>query len=76
MDFLTITATLKQIKSKKISIDELSKIFIKRIKDNIDINAFIYFDEENIINQVKKVERIKDDLPLKGIPLAIKDLFE
>ena len=74
MDFLTITDTLKQIKLKKISVEELSKIFIQRIKDNLDINAFIYFDVDNIINQSKKVDNIKEDLSLNGIPLAINDL--
>ena len=48
MDFNSISKILKEIKSKKISILELNKIFINRIKENKDINAFIYFNEHKI----------------------------
>ena len=44
MEFTTITETLKSILTKKISIKELNQIFIKRIKDNINLNAFIFCD--------------------------------
>ena len=75
MEFQTITDTLNKIKSKKISISELSKIFIDRIKENKRLNCFIYFDEEKIIEQSQKTENLSNDLNLKGIPLGIKDLF-
>ena len=75
MEFSSITETLKTIRSKKISVEELSKIFIKRIKDNKNLNAFIYFNEENIIEQSRKTDNLSNNLSLKGIPLAIKDLF-
>ena len=75
MEFSSITETLKTIRSKKISIEELNKIFIKRIKDNKNLNAFIYFNEENILEQSRKIDKLNNNLSLKGIPLAIKDLF-
>ncbi len=75
MEFHTITDTLNKIRSKKISITELSKVFIDRIKENKRFNCFIYFDEEKIIEQSKKTENLSNDLKLKGIPLGIKDLF-
>ncbi len=75
MEFSSITETLKMIRSKKISVEELSKIFIKRIKDNKNLNAFIYFNEENIIEQSRETDKLSNNLSLKGIPLAIKDLF-
>ena len=75
MEFSSITETLKTIRSKKISIEELNKIFIKRIKDNKNLNAFIYFNEENIIEQSRETDKLSNNLSLKGIPLAIKDLF-
>ena len=34
MEFSSITETLKTIRSKKISIEELNQIFITRIKNN------------------------------------------
>ena len=75
MEFSTITETLDKIQSKKISVEELNKIFILRIKDNNELNAFIYFNEEIINDQSRKIDNLKDNLRLKGIPLAIKDLF-
>ena len=52
MEFSTIKYTANQLKNKNISIKELSEIFIDRIKNNLDLNAYIYFDEENINNQI------------------------
>ena len=78
MDFLTITDTLKQIKLKKISVEELSKIFIQRIKDNLDINAFIYFDEENIINQLTgRINLLMAEFPTNTYPtLSVEEKSE
>ena len=73
MEFSTIKYTANQLKNKNISIKELSEIFIDRIKNNLDLNAYIYFDEENINNQISS--HINQGGLLNGIPLAIKDLF-
>ena len=69
MDFKTIKESLKAIEDKKISVLELSQIFIERIKKLKNINAFIYFDEELIKKKCIKIQDRKD-LSLKG-----KDLF-
>ena len=42
MLFTTITDTLKKIQNKEISITELNKIYIDKIKKNIKLNAFIF----------------------------------
>jgi aspartyl-tRNA(Asn)/glutamyl-tRNA(Gln) amidotransferase subunit A len=76
MEFKTITETIQKLQSKKISILELNQIFIKRIKEKKDINAFIFFDEKKILDQCKKIQNLDNsDLSLKGIPIGIKDLF-
>tara|TARA_B100000579_G_scaffold113322_1_gene90677 strand:- start:403 stop:1824 length:1422 start_codon:yes stop_codon:yes gene_type:complete len=75
MNFNTITETSNLIRNKKISVKELSEIFIKRIKENTDLNAFIFFNEDLIIKRAKKIDNLKEELSLKGIPLGIKDLF-
>ena len=54
MEFSSITETLDKIQSKKISVEELNKIFIKRIKDTKELNIFIYFNEEIIIELSRK----------------------
>ena len=73
MEFKTIKETSDSIKNKKISIKELNKIFINRIKKNTNLNSYIYFDEDNIFNQISN-HKNQDNI-LNGIPLAIKDLF-
>ena len=73
MEFNSIKQTAESIKNKKISIKELNEFFIKKIKKNLDLNTYIYFDENNINEQLKTHQNI--DNILNGIPLAIKDLF-
>ena len=75
MEFSSIIETLDKIRSKKISVEELNKIFIKRIKEKNELNAFIYFNEEIINEQSRKIDNLEDKFRLKGIPLAVKDLF-
>ena len=76
MEFKTINECNEKILSKKISILELNKIFIDRIKEKKDFNSFIYFDEDLIIKRSNYVENLNpDNLTLRGIPLGIKDLF-
>ena len=75
MEFSTINETREKLISKQISITELNQIFINRIKDKKNINAFIFIDEDLIAYRCKQLEDINDDLTLKGIPLGIKDLF-
>ena len=69
MDFSTITETLERIKNKEISIKELNEIFIKRIKDSTALNAFIYFDENKIYDQIKKIENQNDNFSL-NVPVT------
>ena len=73
MEFISIKETANSIKNKKISIHELSEIFIKRINQHLNLNAYIYFDEENIRHQLEN--HVNKDSLLNGIPIAIKDLF-
>jgi len=66
MEFNTITESLEKINSNKISIVELNDIFINRVKKNKDLNAFIYFDEENISQQIKNIQISKKKFKLKA----------
>ena len=76
MEFNSIIEIQNLLKSKKISILELNKIFIDRIKKHRNINAYIFFDEDLIIKRCKDLDNFNNEnLRLKGIPLAIKDLF-
>ena len=74
-EFTSIKETLSKLNSKKISIKELNEIFFKRIKEKENLNIFIYFDEEKVLNRVKELEKNSTKGNLHGIPLGIKDLF-
>ena len=67
--------TLKDIETKKISIRELNQDYIRIIKEKEHLNIFFYFSEEKILNQIDKLEKENLTKKLKGIPIAIKDLF-
>ena len=54
MEFSSITETLKKIRSKEISVEELNKIFIKRIKDNKNLNAFIYLMKKILLSSLER----------------------
>ena len=73
MEFTTIKETSDKLKNKNISIHELCEIFIKRTNNNLDLNAYIYFNEDKIYQQLSS-HSAKTSL-LNGIPIAIKDLF-
>ena len=66
-EFTSINETLSKINSKKISIKELNEIFIKRIKEKENLNIFIHFDEEKVLNKIKDLEKnsIKGKLSFK-----------
>ena len=67
--------TLKSINKNEISIRELNQEYIKKIKEKSNLNIFIHFDEQKILSQVSELEKDNSNKKLKGIPLAIKDLF-
>ena len=71
----SLVCTLKDIDSKKISIKELNQDYIKKIKEKNNLNIFIHFDEQAILERVKELEKDNSNKKLKGIPIAIKDLF-
>ena len=75
MEFKSISQLKSLLNENKISVKEIAQTYIKKIKEKKDLNIFIYFNEDKIYDQVNQIEKISDDSPLKGIPIAIKDLF-
>ena len=62
--------TIQSLEKNEISIKELSQEYIKNIKEKSNLNIFIHFDEQKILNQVEILEKDKSKKKLKGIPLA------
>ena len=75
MEFESINQLKSLIDENKISVKEIAQTYIKKIKETKDLNIFIYFDEDKINNQVTEIEKLPNDKKLKGIPIAVKDLF-
>ena len=75
MEFKSINQLKSLIDENKISVKEIAQTYIKKIKEKKDLNIFIYFDEDKINNQVTEIEKLPNNKKLKGIPIAVKDLF-
>jgi aspartyl-tRNA(Asn)/glutamyl-tRNA(Gln) amidotransferase subunit A len=76
---LTVAQTLADLQAKKYSSVELTKAYLKRIKEvDAKVNAFVTVTEEEALMNAKDADskRAKGtDAPLLGIPFSIKDNF-
>jgi len=75
MEFKSISQLKSLLDKNKISVKEIAETYIKKINEKKDLNIFIYFNEDKIHDQVKEIETLSNDKILKGIPIAVKDLF-
>ena len=75
MEFKSISQLKSLLDENKISVKEIAETYIKKINEKKDLNIFIYFNEDKIHDQVKEIETLSNDKILKGIPIAVKDLF-
>jgi aspartyl-tRNA(Asn)/glutamyl-tRNA(Gln) amidotransferase subunit A len=76
---LTIKNAKEGLKAKKFSSVEITKACLEQIKKhNPSLNAFITVAEKEALKQAKEADELisnGQDLPLLGIPIALKDLF-
>jgi aspartyl-tRNA(Asn)/glutamyl-tRNA(Gln) amidotransferase subunit A len=76
---LSLKKLSQKLSDKSFSSQELTKFFLKRIKEhNKQLNAFITIDEAKSLSMAKKAdEKIakREHAPLTGIPIAQKDIF-
>ena len=75
---LSATKLIKKIKTKKLSVTEVSSAFINRIEQvNPSLNAVLQFDPERILNDAKIADSIISSgikiNKLHGLPITIKD---
>ena len=71
---LTASELEKKIAQGEITSVEATQSILDRIKDVDDkIGAFISVESENAINTAKIADGIKENTPLKGVPIALKD---
>lgn len=76
---LTIKKAKKDLKERKYSAVELLNAYLSEIKKkNNDLNVFLTICEKEALEQAKKADSLiksNQDLPLLGIPIALKDIF-
>jgi aspartyl-tRNA(Asn)/glutamyl-tRNA(Gln) amidotransferase subunit A len=76
---LTLTQAKEKLTKKEISSVELTKAYLERIKTlDTKLNAFVTVTEEEALKNAEHADKLifqGDNLPLLGIPLAIKDNF-
>lgn len=75
---LTVSESLKKLRSKEISAVELTKAYINKMQDNAKYNAYVTLNEEKALEQAKEADKRYQNgtnRPLEGIALGIKDLF-
>lgn len=76
---LTITTAKEKLKQKKFSSVELTNEYLERIKKiNPKLNAFLTISEKEALSAATDADsKIAqgEDLPLLGIPIALKDIF-
>ncbi|MEK6545094.1 MAG: amidase, partial [Nitrospinota bacterium] len=76
---LTIHELKEKLKKREIGARELTLEFLKRIEHvEGDVHSFLTLTEDDAIRQAEEAEKRiinGDNLPLLGIPLAIKDLI-
>lgn len=73
----TLTELSALLQSKKISAEELARLFLDRIHQS-DLNAFLHVDDALTLAQAKVAdEKLKSGQAslLTGIPIAHKDIF-
>jgi aspartyl-tRNA(Asn)/glutamyl-tRNA(Gln) amidotransferase subunit A len=78
MQQLSLKQLSEQLQTKKISSQELTEYFLKRIYQQKHINSFIHINEEESYKQAHAADLLLSNgqaKPLTGIPIAHKDIF-
>lgn len=75
---ISLNLLREHLNNKKISCVELCTKLINRIENNKNLNVFLDFKPEKVIEEAKNIDKQINDgakKPLLGIPIAHKDIF-
>lgn len=79
LSLLTIKEAKAKLKKKEFSAKDLTKAYLARIKThNPTLNAYLTISEKEALAQAAHADMLladQQDLPLLGIPLALKDIY-
>ena len=72
----TVTDILDGYKTKKFSVSEVISAYLDRIeKFDTSLNSFITVCKNEALEEAKEKEKKPQDLPLFGLPIALKDMY-
>lgn len=75
----SIKAVKEKLLKKEISAKELTKSYLDRInKYNKDLNIYLTISEKEALEAAERADKLLSggqDLPLLGLPIALKDLY-
>ena len=72
MENFTVSEIRAKIKKKECTPKEIAQLYLSRIeKQDASLNSFVNVNE----NILKEAENLKEEGPLHGVPLGIKDMF-
>ena len=75
--YWTLCEAANQIRRRKISAEELTRLCLERVRQRDTLNAFITVTAESALEQARSLDRdLKRGLirgPLHGVPVALKD---
>jgi len=76
---LTIKEACNRIRSKEVSAEDITRDVMERIEAHDEsIRAYLSVDKEGALQAAKETDRSPapgESSPLRGIPLAVKDIF-
>lgn len=73
---LTLVDVLEGLSKRTFSAEELARALIARARHYTDLNAFIAFDEEQVLKHARQADERRaagDAAPLLGAPIVLKD---
>ena len=74
---LTIVDARRALEHRELSAVELTDSVLSRIElMDRDLHAYLHVDAEDARSQARALERRDGDLPLRGIPICVKDVID
>jgi aspartyl-tRNA(Asn)/glutamyl-tRNA(Gln) amidotransferase subunit A len=74
---LTIVEARREIQSRRLSAVELTEAVLARAERlNPSLNAYLHLDADGALAQAKAADRRRDQSPLLGVPVCVKDVID
>ncbi len=63
-------------RSGRLTVEEVARWIIARVDErDADVEAWAYFDRDQIMAEARRLDRVTDKGPLHGVPVGVKDVI-